>query len=116
MWISRCFDSVYSVAITERAVYIGGHFQFNESPTASDPWPGLDNVGYGTGQGLSGYGLGDDVVRREHLGLLDYRETGELYRRCDVGMVGYQMTLLVERAGAALSPALVAELKESVLR
>ena len=24
-----------------------------------DPWPGLDNVGYGTGQGLSGYGLGD---------------------------------------------------------
>jgi predicted regulator of Ras-like GTPase activity (Roadblock/LC7/MglB family) len=37
-------------------------------------------------------------------------------RRCDVGAVGYQMTLLVERAGAALSPALVAELKESVLR
>jgi predicted regulator of Ras-like GTPase activity (Roadblock/LC7/MglB family) len=37
-------------------------------------------------------------------------------RRCDVGAVGYQMTLLVERAGAALSPALVAELKESVLQ
>jgi predicted regulator of Ras-like GTPase activity (Roadblock/LC7/MglB family) len=37
-------------------------------------------------------------------------------RRCDVGAVGYQMTLLVERAGAALTPALVAELKESVLR
>jgi hypothetical protein len=37
-------------------------------------------------------------------------------RRSDVGMVGYQMTLLVERAGASLSPALVAELKESVLR
>ncbi|HQR26668.1 MAG TPA: PKD domain-containing protein [Nocardioides sp.] len=71
LWISRCFDSVYSVAITERAVYIGGHFQFNESPTASDPWPGLDNVGYGTGQGLSGYGLGDEVVRRDHLGALD---------------------------------------------
>jgi predicted regulator of Ras-like GTPase activity (Roadblock/LC7/MglB family) len=37
-------------------------------------------------------------------------------RRCDVGAVGYQMTLLVERVGAALSPALVAELKESVLQ
>ncbi len=37
-------------------------------------------------------------------------------RRCDVGMVGYQMTLLVTRAGAALSPALVAQLKESVLQ
>ena len=26
LWISRCFDSVYSVAISEKAVYIGGHF------------------------------------------------------------------------------------------
>jgi hypothetical protein len=71
LWVSRAFDSVYSVAITEKAVYIGGHFSWNESPTASDPWPGLDNVGYGTGQGLSGYGLGDQVVRRDHLGALD---------------------------------------------
>ena len=37
-------------------------------------------------------------------------------RRCDVGSVGYQMTLLVDRVGAALSPSLVAELKESVLQ
>jgi predicted regulator of Ras-like GTPase activity (Roadblock/LC7/MglB family) len=37
-------------------------------------------------------------------------------RHCDVGAVGYQMTLLVSRVGAALSPALVAELKESVLQ
>jgi hypothetical protein len=36
--------------------------------------------------------------------------------RCDVGAVGYQMQLLVQRVGAALSPALVAELKESVLQ
>ena len=26
LWVARCFDSVYSVAITEKAVYIGGHF------------------------------------------------------------------------------------------
>jgi PKD repeat protein len=70
-WISRHFDSVYSVAVTEQGVYTGGHFAWNESPTARDPWPGLDDVGYGTGQGLAGYGLGDEVVRREHLGLLD---------------------------------------------
>jgi uncharacterized protein len=37
-------------------------------------------------------------------------------KRCDVGAVGYQMTMLVERVGAALSPSLVAELKESVLQ
>lgn len=71
LWVARCFDSVYSVAITEKAVYLGGHFSWNESPTANQPWPGLDNVGYGTGQGLSGYGLGDQVVRRDHLGALD---------------------------------------------
>jgi PKD repeat protein len=71
LWITRCFDSIYSVAISEKAVYIGGHFAWNESPTAPDPWPGLDNVGYGTGQGLSGYSLGDAVVRRDHLGALD---------------------------------------------
>ncbi len=71
IWVSRHFDSVYSVAITEKAVYLGGHFNWEPSPTSPDPWPGLDNVGYGTGQGLSGYGLGDAVVRRNHLGALD---------------------------------------------
>ena len=70
-WITRCFDSIYSVAVTERAVYLGGHFGWNESPSSPDPWPGLDDVGYGTGQGLSGYGLGDAVVNREHLGALN---------------------------------------------
>lgn len=75
LWISRHFDSVYSVAVTESAVYVGGHFSFQESPTSPQPWPGLDNVGYGTGQGLSGYGLGDSVVRRDHIGALD-PETG----------------------------------------
>jgi PKD repeat protein len=71
LWISRAFDSIYSVAITEVAVYIGGHFGFVESPSADDPWPGLDNVGYGTGQGLAGYGLGDQVVRRDHIAAID---------------------------------------------
>jgi predicted regulator of Ras-like GTPase activity (Roadblock/LC7/MglB family) len=35
---------------------------------------------------------------------------------CDIGAVGYQMTLLVERAGTLLTPALVAELRQEVLR
>ena len=70
-WVSRAFDSVYSVAISEKAVYLGGHFAWNESPTAPDPWPGQDDIGYGTGQGLSAYALGDGVVTREHLGALN---------------------------------------------
>ena len=48
LWISRHLDSIYSVAVTEVAVYVGGHFGFIESPSSDDPWPGLDNVGYGT--------------------------------------------------------------------
>lgn len=71
LWVSRAFDSVYSIAISEVAIYLGGHFSWIESPTARDPWPGLDDRGYGTGQGLSGYGLGDDVVRRDHVGSID---------------------------------------------
>ena len=35
--------------------------------------------------------------------------------RCDMGNVGYQMALLVERAGPALTPELVDELKNLVL-
>ncbi len=71
VWISRHFDSVYSVAWTEGGIYIGGHFQWAESATAPIPWPGLDDVGYGTGQGLSAYALGDVVVKRFHLAALD---------------------------------------------
>ena len=33
--------------------------------------PAQDDIGYGTGQGLSAYGLGDGVVTREHLGALN---------------------------------------------
>ncbi|MGE0307817.1 MAG: PKD domain-containing protein, partial [Acidimicrobiia bacterium] len=71
LWISRAFDSVYSLAVTEQAIYIGGHFNYNESPTAPDPWPGLTDTGYGRGQGLAGYGLGDDIVLRDHVGALN---------------------------------------------
>lgn len=71
LWISRHFDSVYSVTATEAGIYIGGHFQWAEDASAPIPWPGLDDVGYGTGQGLSAYALGDAVVKRFHLAALD---------------------------------------------
>jgi large repetitive protein len=71
LWVSRMFDSVYSLAISEVGIYAGGHMNWVESPTARDPWPGLDDQGYGTGQGLSGYGLGDDVLRRDHVTAID---------------------------------------------
>ena len=36
-------------------------------------------------------------------------------KNCDIGLVGYQTTLLVERAGTVLTPDLVAELKQEML-
>jgi predicted regulator of Ras-like GTPase activity (Roadblock/LC7/MglB family) len=35
---------------------------------------------------------------------------------CDIGLVGYQTNLLLEKIGSLLTPALVAELKAAVLR
>ena len=71
LWVNRMFDSVYSVGISEKAVYVGGHISFSESNTASDPWPGLTTQGYGFGQGIGAYALGDEVVRRDHIAALD---------------------------------------------
>ncbi|MFI1913734.1 roadblock/LC7 domain-containing protein [Nocardia sp. NPDC020380] len=35
---------------------------------------------------------------------------------CDVGLLGYEMSVLAERAGSLLDPALVSELRESLRR
>jgi predicted regulator of Ras-like GTPase activity (Roadblock/LC7/MglB family) len=37
-------------------------------------------------------------------------------RNCDAGLVGYQTSLLLERASGALTPALVSALRSAVLR
>jgi predicted regulator of Ras-like GTPase activity (Roadblock/LC7/MglB family) len=36
-------------------------------------------------------------------------------RECDLGLVGFEITLLVERVGAQLTPALITELKNSLV-
>ena len=71
LWVSRNFDSVYSVAITEVAVYVGGHMRWQEAPGSPDPWPGDDDVNYGWDAGIGASALGDEVVRREQIGGLD---------------------------------------------
>lgn len=70
-WVSRHFDSVYALAITEQAVYVGGHFQFQEAPGAPDPWPGDSTTNYGWGPTGGAGVLAPAVVRREQLGALD---------------------------------------------
>ncbi len=70
-WVSRHFDSIYSVDISDVAVYVGGHFQYQEAPGSTDPFPGDPDVNYGFGQGLGPAVLGNEVVRREQVGALD---------------------------------------------
>ncbi|HKS46553.1 MAG TPA: roadblock/LC7 domain-containing protein [Amycolatopsis sp.] len=36
--------------------------------------------------------------------------------KCDIGLVGYQIAMLAERAGRLLTPALVSELREALAR
>ena len=71
VWISRHFDSLYAVDWTEAAIYVGGHFSWQESPLADDPWPGDANANYGAGAGPGAAVLGDEAVRRSFLGALN---------------------------------------------
>jgi hypothetical protein len=71
LWVSRHFDSLFSVAITEYAVYIGGHFRWQEAPGSTDPWPGDTYTNYGWDAGIGAAALGDEVVRRDQIGALD---------------------------------------------
>ncbi len=43
-WRTRAFDSVFSVAIDDDAVYVGGHFRYLPHPKAPSAYPGrIDN-------------------------------------------------------------------------
>jgi hypothetical protein len=44
LWVTQNFDSTYAVAVSDKAVYVGGHFCWTESTQASTTpmsWPGL---------------------------------------------------------------------------
>ena len=70
LWVSRMFDSLFSVGISEVAVYVGGHFRWQEAPGSTDPYPGDPDVNYGWDSGLGAYSLGDEVVRRDQIGAI----------------------------------------------
>ena len=81
---------------------------------------GLTSLGLGAAGALDLDGL-DRIIVGMRLGVLviasvsDGSSIGVVARNgCDIGAVGYQMTMLTDRAGAMLTPALVAELKAQV--
>ena len=67
IWVSRHFDSLESVAISYTAIYVGGHFQWQEAPGSADPWPGDTNTNYGEGGAAA---LGSEVVYSDQVGAL----------------------------------------------
>jgi trimeric autotransporter adhesin len=71
-WVTRLFDSLYAVAITDSAVYVGGHLAFGEAPGSAEPWPGDTNTNYSYGVDERGPAqLGNQVVRRGHIAALN---------------------------------------------
>ncbi len=79
-WISRHFDSVLSVAISDTAVYTSGHFWAQEAPDSTNPYPGLATKKYGChlegNLNCAWIPLGSMVMPRDQIGALD-PETGK---------------------------------------
>ena len=83
---------------------------------------GLQSIARGASVPLSGGAVHEVIVELEHviLFVMSISESSVLAvtasRPCDVGLVGYEMAVLVERCAAALTPALVAELQTALPR
>lgn len=98
-WVSRHFDSLFGVGISDQAVFIGGHFQFQEAPGSTNPYPGDPLTNFGTG--VLGQGpqvLGNEVVAREQIGALN-PETGKSFNWNPgaSALVGVESIVVVER-------------------
>jgi predicted regulator of Ras-like GTPase activity (Roadblock/LC7/MglB family) len=128
-WLLRNF--VEQTAGVDGAVAVSSDgllMAMSSSLTRADAEPvaaiisGLVSLGRGAAGHLGFEGLERMVVGMRRGVLLvasvsDGSAMGVIARAgCDIGAVGYQMTLLVERAGTLLTPALVAELRQEVLR
>jgi predicted regulator of Ras-like GTPase activity (Roadblock/LC7/MglB family) len=83
---------------------------------------GLQSISRGAAAPLDGGALHEIIVEfdRALLFVMSISETSVLAvvssRPCDAGLIGYEMAVLVERAAAALTPTLVAELQTSLPR
>ncbi len=69
-WISRHFDSVYSVAISNDVVYTGGHFRYQEAPGSPNPYPGAPNFSYELNLSSHLAQVVNDLVPRGQIGAL----------------------------------------------
>jgi trimeric autotransporter adhesin len=73
LWVTQNFDSNYAVAVSDQAVYVGGHFCWTESATAPVgplAWPGASGNQYSC-NGTSGSVFQPDTTYRYHIEALD---------------------------------------------
>jgi hypothetical protein len=83
---------------------------------------GLQSISRGASAPLDGGAVQEIIVEFERtiLFVMNVSDTSALAvvadRQCDAGLIGYEMAVLVERAAAALTPALVAELQTALPR
>ena len=83
---------------------------------------GMQSIARGAAVPLNGGAVHEVIVEfdRAILFVMSISEASVLAvaatRPCDVGLIGYEMAVLVERCASALTPALVAELQTSLPR
>jgi trimeric autotransporter adhesin len=73
LWVTQMFDSPYGIAISDAAVYVGGHFCWTESQQSqASPlyWPGRSGNRYSC-QDISGSVFQAQTTFRYHLAALD---------------------------------------------
>ena len=81
---------------------------------------GIQSIARGAAGPLHGGAVHETIVEFEHaiLFVMSVSDTSALAvtatRPCDVGLIGYEMAVLVERCAAALTPAVVAELQTAL--
>ncbi len=73
LWVTQTFDSTFSLAVSDKAVYIGGHFCWTESDQSTVApmyWPGLSGNAYSCSR-LSGYQFRPQTTFRGGIAALD---------------------------------------------
>ncbi|MEO7572346.1 MAG: roadblock/LC7 domain-containing protein [Acidimicrobiales bacterium] len=83
---------------------------------------GLIGLAYGAAGRFGGGRVNEVIVEMEHAfllvtGISDGSALAAIAKvDCDIGLVGYEMAVFVERAGALLTPELRAQLQETLLQ
>ena len=83
---------------------------------------GLISIAHGAGQPLDGGPVNQIIIEMERALLLTMAISDgsslavTATRPCDIGLIAYEMAVLIEKMGAGLTPQLIAELQQALPR